>query len=160
MRRLKQFKFTLMFAFIAIVAYLAALLFDWDFFEQSKRLLDSLENWEGDEILLAALLIFFGLSIDFFIRYWTGKKLIELNEARVETLENTMRKVHHIVNNSLNKLSFIQFQWENEEVISEEDLKLFEIIINETAKAIKNINELDDLKITFEQSQTKPAADK
>lgn len=74
----------------------------------------------------------------------TRKKEIELQEARLRTLKITMRTVHHIVNNFLNRLLLIQLESEEKGTISEESLKKLEEDITAVSRQLMELGDLEN----------------
>ncbi|MBI4792548.1 MAG: hypothetical protein HY789_07475 [Deltaproteobacteria bacterium] len=82
---------------------------------------------------------------------------VELREARVRTLQATMRTVQHIVNNFLNCLMLIRLEAEEEGTISKNSLEKLEANILEVSKQLIELGELDDPGNTAEFRKFFPA---
>lgn len=85
------------------------------------------------------------------------RKEVELREARVRTLQTTMRTVQHIVNNFLNCLMLIRLEAEEEGTISKNSLEKLESNILEVSKQLIELSELDDPGNTAEFRKFFPA---
>ena len=82
------------------------------------------------------------------------KKLEEVRtaEARLLTLRATMSTVHDIVNNFLQNLQLFRLEAEKSNAISEDYLRLFDSLIDETTTKLKTIGDLDEVVETEMQS--------
>lgn len=69
---------------------------------------------------------------------------VELQEARLRTLQTTMHTVQHIVNNFLNCMMLIRLEAEEEGTISKSSLEKLETKIQEVSKQLVEIGEMDD----------------
>jgi hypothetical protein len=66
--------------------------------------LQSVDEYEIDEILILSLLLIVGLIIDTQRAKLNHQKRLSARQQRIRSLKNTMTAVHDIVNNSLNDI--------------------------------------------------------
>ncbi|MBI5559254.1 MAG: hypothetical protein HY885_16645 [Deltaproteobacteria bacterium] len=104
--------------------------------------------WESHimTIVFTALL---ATIVSLALSNWTEKieqrkKEVELREARLRTLQSTMRTVQHIVNNFLNCVMLIRLEAEEEGALTKSSLEKLESNILEVSRQLVELSELED----------------
>jgi hypothetical protein len=129
--------------------WLAAHVLDIDFFE---RFLDGiatlghdLEDFEADELILVALLVWIGLLTDWVISLRRVRKQKEIEAERLAALKMTVRTVQDIVGNFLNQLQLFTYEAEKTKGLKPESIQRINALIFTTADRLRALEAMDRL---------------
>ena len=80
---------------------------------------------------------------------------IRLQKQKLKITKETVEEVHDVLNNFLNSMLLFQLEAKKEKPISEEHIKLFDIIITETAQKVRDLGEraMDRASISTDKDQ-------
>jgi hypothetical protein len=106
------------------------------------QVLEDLEPYEVDDLVIVLLLMSGGLLVDAMIASRRRKRALEIQEQRLRVFKATMRTVHDIVNNYLNNLQL--FRLESETLLPAESWALFDQLLHDTATKLQVLGDLDD----------------
>lgn len=135
--KISEYKFTLIFGSVGFLMFLVAYLFNLDLFEKIIVLLEKLEKFEIDEIILSILILFVGLAIDTYRRLVRFK----VQDAQRKVLIGVMINVNHVLRNFLNTLYYFKDIMLESNDIPDETVDKLDGIIEETQKELTRIAE-------------------
>jgi hypothetical protein len=118
-----------------------AVVTDFDLVKVNLAFLEGIKKRSVDDIVVAVALIFVGITIDMSKR--RGRRQAEIKEQRLRVLKATMRTVQDIVNNFLSNVQL--FRMGAEGALPEEILKQFDGIVEEAAKQIRALGNVDEV---------------
>ncbi len=142
-QRIRDFRFTAIGLFVSAFFLIVSLLFDLDLFEKIVELLQGVEAYDIDELLIATFIISVGLLIDYYQD--RIKKERELEQKRLKALKATMSTVHDIVNNFLNNIHLFIFE-AKEKKLTPESIESLEKLIRDTAAELRALGEVEIVK--------------
>lgn len=141
--KLQHFKNTIVAGTVGVVIVAYAFIFHKDVFDFLVIILEYLENYEVDEILIAGVLILIGLAVDLSRIRREREHTIELQDQRLKVLRATVRTVQDIVNNFLNNLLLFRLEAEENHALSNSSLQLMDSLIAETGAKLNALADLD-----------------
>lgn len=144
MKRLtKRSSWLLVFVFSATALIMTS-------YESLKELLfkGTLTTWESHTITIIVTSSIATLTAS-FIRTWlisihAKEKEIEEKHKILESFQLILSAVNHIVNNVLNYLQLVKVDFDMHGKVNEDTLKLLEFSIQEAAKQMKILNQIQD----------------
>ena len=125
---------------------------DIEVFEALVVLMERLEDYEIDELLVLSMLVLPVALIELFLSYQRKRNAAEQESLKLRTLQSTMRTVQDILGNFLNNLMVFRLQAEESGAISEEELRELDQMIQDTAQ---RVNRLADVEVVVEKELTK-----
>jgi hypothetical protein len=129
---------------LGVALVLAASLTNFDFIKLNLKILDRIEKYQVDDILVGFALLFAGVTVDRWLSNQRKRRRMEMAQERLKVLHATMRTVQDIVSNLLNN---IQFVWmEAEGALPEETLKQLDRAIEQAERKIRALGNLDEVK--------------
>lgn len=140
--RFHSFKNTIAGGIVGVAIIVYGFLSQKDVFQYLSLVLDYLEHFEVDEILIAGTSISAGLLLDLILNKRQKERYIELQEQRLRVLRATMMTVQDIVNNFLNSLSLFRLEAEDRGALSESSLQEMDSLIQETSAKLSALGEL------------------
>ncbi len=143
MRILNNLKITVIMFIVGSAIYLIARILNFDVFEFSAGILNSLENFEVDEIFVVVILIIIGLAIDMFVLKNRRAQEIIVQQQRLRVLRATMRSVQDIVNNFLQSMQLFTMEAEKKQALNSKSLETINSLIFETTNKINRLSALE-----------------
>lgn len=141
--RLQHFKNTIVCGTVGVGIVAFAFLFHMDVFDFLVTILEYLEAYEVDEILIAGVLLLLGLAVDLALIRRDREHTIEVQKQRLKVLRATVRTVQDIVNNFLNNLMLFRLEAEEKNALSQGALQQMDSLIVETGAKLKALADLD-----------------
>jgi len=117
--------------------------FDVDFFEQLVNLLNNLEEYEIDELIIPFFIFFMFAFVDGFKR----NRLNKVNREKLKIYTAMMSSTQHILNNFLNQMQLFKLTAEDTPNFDSEVLGLYDEIIDEAKMqitALGNVNHINE----------------
>ena len=102
-----------------------------------------LDNYELDEVGLAAFIIMLGVTIDLFRQKLNEKQRRKLHADRLRTMRSTMATVDDIINNFLNNMALFCSKAQLGDVLNHEEIELLESEIIATKEKLQQIHDLE-----------------
>lgn len=140
--KLQHFKNTLIGGIVGVAIVVYGFLFHKDVFDALISVLEYLEAYEADEILIAAFLLLLGLVVDLALIRREREHVIEVQEQRLRVLRATVRTVQDIVNNFLNNLLLFRLEAEKS-ALSQSSLQQMDSLIAETGAKLNALAEAE-----------------
>jgi hypothetical protein len=141
-RLLREWSATAIASILGIGLVLMALLTDFDFVKLNLAFLERIDKRSADDVVVGVAIIFVGLTVDLSNR--RRQRQAEMAEQRLRVLKATMRTVQDIVDNFMNNIQL--FRMEAEGALPEETLKQLDGVVEEVAKQIRALGNLDEVK--------------
>ncbi|MEM7584476.1 MAG: hypothetical protein AAF560_13895 [Acidobacteriota bacterium] len=142
----KQQGLTLIGLGIAVSALLLTVIFDLDLFERSVGLLEALERYEVDELVIP-LLIFLVFALLDQIK---NRRSHAVELEKVKIYRAMLTSTHHILNNFLNQMRLFQLTAKDTPGFDPEVLAFYERIVEDAStqiEALGSITEIDEVSI-------------
>ena len=137
---MKNYSVTLLGLGISLVVLIMGVAFDVDFFEQLVNLLNNLEAYEIDELIIPFFMFAF---VDGFKR----NRLNKVNREKLKIYTAMMSSTQHILNNFLNQMQLFKLTAEDTPNFDSEVLGLYDEIIDEAKMqitALGNVNHINE----------------
>ena len=136
MRVIRDIKYTVLGVALGGIAYFAILGLDLDLFERVTGFILANDALELDELSFLILPALAGVMADVFRRAHAQR----IETQKLKTFRETMREVHHIMNNFLNQIQYIRLLIEENDSLPPENLRLMDQIINEAAVKLRELS--------------------
>jgi len=136
-----KYKFTLIGLVIALLIGVFSNLFDLDPFDKLVDFFNSVEHYEIDEYFIGGIILLFFIMADLIS--WQRNQKVELEKVRV--YKAMIFSLHHILNNFLNQMQLFQFTAQTTPGFDPKVLKLYDEIIEETTKQVKELSNLKEI---------------
>ncbi len=130
---------------LGIVGYAVTSLTDLEVFEHIVTISAQLEEFEFDEILIAGVLLLVGVLIDTVKLNHRKTHEAEIRDNRLRAMQATMRTVHDIVNNNLNKLICYVEEAHESTPLDSEIKSSIDDCIHETAEKLRELGKTKNL---------------
>ncbi len=140
--KVNAYRSTLIAVIISIVGFTISHLANVEFFEHIVALLEAVEDYEVDELLLGVGLVGSGLLIDLILQKSKHNHQIQIQTHRLRVLKATMTTVNDIVNNFLNIVLLFRIEAESENGLSQESLNSLETTIRKTTQKLKTLSDM------------------
>lgn len=140
----RRFRATIIATLIGVAVWVLTLMSNIELFEILTETLESLEQFEADEIFMGAIFIGIGLIIDFRSMKRRRDHQLEIFKQRLAVLKSTMHSVEDIVGNSLNRLQLFRLQAEECADFPQDSIKELDNMIRETSARLKTLSDLED----------------
>lgn len=143
---MKNHKLTFLGLLLALNFYFITHMFDLDLFEALVEILESLETFEVDELIIPLTIIFLFTFIDQYRRLNSQK----VNYEKTKIYKAMMFSTHHILNNFLNNMQLFKITAEDTPEFDPEILSLYEVVIKDAStqiEALGNITDIDETSI-------------
>jgi len=140
---MKNYSVTLLGLGISLVVLIMGVAFDVDFFEQLVNLLNNLEEYEIDELIIPFFIFFMFAFVDGFKR----NRLNKVNREKLKIYTAMMSSTQHILNNFLNQMQLFKLTAEDTPNFDSEVLGLYDEIIDEAKMqitALGNVNHINE----------------
>ena len=143
---LKSYPATLVSLLAGGLLFAVSIIFNLDFFELFVQSLHNMEHFEIDEIIIPLFITLIGVSIDVYKISIDKRNAAQLSEAKLESLQTTMRTVQDIVGNSMNNLILYTMEAKETGTLSEQSINDLENLINNTAKKIDRLASIKEIR--------------
>ena len=140
---MKNYSVTLLGLGISLVVLIMGVACDVDFFEQLVNLLNNLEAYEIDELIIPFFIFFMFAFVDGFKR----NRLNKVNREKLKIYTAMMSSTQHILNNFLNQMQLFKLTAEDTPNFDSEVLGLYDEIIDEAKMqitALGNVNHINE----------------
>ncbi len=141
---LRKYKISIYACLTGMVVLGNAHFFNWQIFERFAQFFHSLEEYQVDELVIACLILFFGIFIDVLRNAIQDKHLIEIQQQRLRVLKATMTTVHDIMNNFLNSMVLFRVQAQKTQALNPESIDMLNGLIRDTAQKIVALGDMND----------------
>ena len=124
----------------------AGLAMDVDFFERLVNLLNGLEEYEIDELIIP----FFIFLVFAFVDAFKRNRINKVNAEKLKIYTAMMSSTQHILNNFLNQMQLFKLTAEDTPKFDPEVLALYDEIIDEAKmqiSALGNVNHINESSI-------------
>jgi len=151
---MKQYKWTLVGLILAILIIIFSNLFELDPFDRLVELFASVEEYEFDEIFIAAIVFLVFFAVDLFIRQRDQRVEME----KVKIYRAMISSSHHILNNFLNQMLLFKMEAESSPSFDRSILTLFDQVINDATEQINALSSLNNVSEEAIKEVVKPKA--
>jgi hypothetical protein len=141
---LKDMRVTMVAAVLATAMIVTAALTNFDVVKLNLKFLNTIEQFEFDDVLSGLVLIFVAMAVDRALLRRRQRREVEARE--LQTLKATMRTVQHIVNNFMNNM--VLFQIEADAVMPRGFCDPLGELIQETAQKLKTLGDVKSVRET------------
>lgn len=142
---MKRFPISLLLMVLATLFSALGPMAQASLFESSIQALSRIEMFKTDEILLLAIVLLMGVSIDQTRNYMRQRRKRAADKDRIQAVRCTMATVHDVVNNALNNLVLIRLEAEKSQALCPDTLISFDNLIGDTAAKLRQIDELETI---------------
>ncbi len=132
---------TLIGLIISISIYLCCILFELDLFEKCIFLLEGLEKFELDEIIIPVFIFFIFLLLNKRRRL----KAVKLENEKLKIYKAMLSSSHHILNNFVQQMDLFKITAEETPGFDDEVLSFYEDIINATIDQINSLSNVEKI---------------
>lgn len=140
---MKKYQLSTIGLLIAVAIYLITIITGYDLFEKFVGLLERMEEFELDELVIPCVVAFAFTFYDQVRR----NKIHKIELERVKIYRAMLGSSRHVLNNFLNQMFLFKITAENTTGFPVEVLKQYEQIVNETQtqlEKLSNITKIDE----------------
>ncbi len=148
----KRYRLTWMGFVVAVLVGVLSNLFDLDPFDNLVHLFHSVEQYEIDEIFIAAVIFLIFLVTDLILRQRDQKVEME----KVKVYRAMLSSAHHILNNFLNQMQLFKMTADSTPGFDEDVLALYNSIIEEATQQIEALSNVSEISETAIQKSVMP----
>jgi hypothetical protein len=141
---LRRYPVTSIATFLAFFIAITHLLFQHNLFNYVVELIDRVDQYGLDELIIPILLMFAGRYVDLWRARRKEEREAELQSERLRILRATMRTVQDIVNNFLNNLQLFRLEAEAGGV-SAESWNALDDLVQATSARLTVLGDLDSV---------------
>ncbi len=155
---MKNYTITFIGLGLSVLLLIASITFNVDLFEKLVDLLNNLEQYEIDELIIPVLIFLLFAFVDVIKR----NRFEKVNTEKFKIYSAMMSSTQHILNNFLNQMQLFKLTAEDTPKFNKEVLALYDEIIDDAEmqiKALGNVNHISELSI-HEAVAPKPASHK
>ncbi len=134
-------KLTLIGLSLAVMVYLIGITLELDLFEKFIAVLENLEEFELDEIIIPMTIFFIFLFLDKRRRI----KVIRMENERLKIYKAMLSSSHHILNNFVYQMNIFKITAEETPGFDEQVLSLYEEIIDTATYQINSLSNLETI---------------
>lgn len=138
---MKNYKFTLFGAFLAVVYYVLNHGLDLDLFERLVSFLDNVEHLEIDEIIIGGFIILIFFHADLAVK--RHRAVVEEEKSKI--YRAMLFGVHHILNNFLHQLQYFRIKADATTGFDKNVLQLYDRMIDDTMRQVAAMGEVTEL---------------
>lgn len=138
---MKNYRLTILGLVISVITWVVTIAFELDLFERMNSVLEDVEEYEIDELIIPLFIFFFFTLADSIRR--RKYKTVELEKIKI--YRAMMASTHHILNNFLNQMQLFKMTADRTPGFSPEILSLYEQIISEASRQIEDLGNITSI---------------
>lgn len=138
---MKNYRLTILGLVISVITWVVTIAFELDLFERMNSVLEDVEEYEIDELIIPLFIFSFFTLADSIRR--RKYKTVELEKIKI--YRAMMASTHHILNNFLNQMQLFKMTADRTPGFSPEILSLYEQIISEASRQIEDLGNITSI---------------
>lgn len=138
---MKNYRLTILGLVISVITWIVTIVFELDLFERMHSVLEDVEEYEIDELIIPLLIFSFFTLADSIRR----RRYKAVEREKIKIYRAMMASTHHILNNFLNQMQLFKMTADRTPGFSPEVLSLYEQIIKEASSQIESLGNITSI---------------
>lgn len=149
---MKSYKLTVVGIITSTFIFINVLIFDLDIFEHLSKLLEKLEDYEVDELLISLFVFLCFFTADIIKRNWHQKTELE----KLKIFKAMIASTHHILNNFLNQMQLFRLTAQETPNFDKRTLLLYDEVIEKAQNQIQTLSDITEISESSIHEATSP----